>query len=181
MAEVAYQGESIVMARRTDWGAIWAGVFSFVAIWSVFGVLGFAIFTSVANPAAAQPVTGMGVGLGIWAVILTIIAMYVAGRETGRLAAVPNRHERLIHGMIMFGLSVVAVLVVTALGGIAFPGNATATGGVHSSYVLGLFAGMGWIGFASLFLGWLAAMGGASMAAPRIQQERISQQVRPAA
>ena len=177
MAELAYQAENIAMARRTDWGAIWVGVFTFIAIWSVFGVLGFAIFATIANPNTSGPVTGMG----IWAVILTMIAMYVAGLETGRLAAVGNRHDRLVHGMVMFGLSVMAALVITALGGIAINSNGI-SGGTHNSYVLDVFAGLGWIGFASLFLGWLAAMGGASMGAmDRIRSERPPQQVRSAA
>lgn len=174
MAELAYQGENIATARRTDWGAIWAGVFTFVAIWSVFGVLGFAIFATIADPNAPRPATGMG----IWAVILTIIAMYVAGLETGRLTAVGNRHDRLVQGMVTFGLSVVAALVITALGGIAI----SISGGTHNSYVLDVFAGRGWIGFASLFLGWLAAMGGASMGAmDRMRSERPPRQVRSAA
>ncbi len=95
-------------ASRTDWGAIWAGVFTFVAIWSVFGLLGLAIFASLGNPDVANRLMGMSLGMDIWAIVLTIIARYVAGRETGRLAAVGNRHDGLIHGMIMFGLSVIA-------------------------------------------------------------------------
>jgi hypothetical protein len=168
MAVVEYQNETIVDARRrTDWGAIWAGVFTFVAIWSVFGLLGMAIFASAANPRAAEPVTGMGVGIGIWAIVLTIIAMYVAGRETGRLAGVTNRHDGMIYGMIMFGLSVVATLVITVMGGNTLSGGAGVQATSHNPYLLDVFAGLGWIGFISLFLGWLAAMFGAAAGAVR--------------
>ena len=166
MAELAYRNENVVLARgRTDWGAIWGGVFTFVAIWSVFGVLGMAIFASVANPNTQNPVTGMSVGMGVWAVILTIIAMYVAGLETGRLAAVTSRHDGLVHGMIMFGLSVVAALVVSAIGGLSLSSGPGVAGGAYSPYILAVFADLGWIGFLALLLGWLAAMGGASQGA----------------
>jgi len=166
MAEIPYRNDTVVVtSSRTDWGAIWAGVFTFAAIWSVFGVLGTAVFASAANANAAHPVTDMSIGMGIWAVVLTIIAMYVAGRETGRLAAVTNRHDGLIHGMIMFGLSVIAALVLTSLGGMTLSTGAGTPGAAHSPYFLGMFAGLGWIGFLSLFLGWLAAMGGASTGA----------------
>ena len=37
--------------------------------------------------------------------------------------------------------------------------------GGHTPYLLGIFANLGWFGFLSLFLGWLAAMGGASTGA----------------
>jgi hypothetical protein len=184
MAEVTYSNVYASEARpRADWGAIWAGVFTFIAIWSVFGLLGTAIFASVANPNAARPVSGMSVGLGIWAIILTIIAMYVAGRETGRLAAVTNRHDGLIHGMIMFGLSVAAALLIIVLGGTALSGGTGVAAGTHSPYMLDIFSDLGWIGFVALFLGWLAALGGASTGAQRrvLQRERPVEQIRPAA
>lgn len=182
MADLAYENNIGIVRSRTDWGAIWAGVFTFVAIWSVFGLLGMAIFASAANPNAQNPVTGMSIGMGIWAIVLTIIAMYVAGRETGRLATVTNRHDGLIHGMIMFGLSVVAVLVVTALGGATLSGGTGVNGSAHSSYILTLFADLGWVGFIALFLGWLAAMGGASQgagSAPRSRPVARTEQAEP--
>jgi len=169
MADLAYRNEGFVYGTtRVSWGAIWAGVFTFVAIWSVFGLLGMAIFASNASPGAAAPVTGQSAGIAIWCIILTIIAMYVAGLETGRMAAVTNRHDGLIHGMIMFGLSVVAAIVLTVLGGALLSGGTgiQATS-AHSGYVLGIFADLGWSGFVALLLGWLAAMGGGSQGAGR--------------
>ena len=74
MATTTYNNHSVTLARaRLDWGAIWAGVFSFITIWSVFGMLGEAIFVSAANPNAPRPVTssGMSWGMGIWAIVLT--------------------------------------------------------------------------------------------------------------
>ena len=124
MANIAYNEVASYARGRTDWGAVWGGVFVFIAIWSVFGLLGMAIFASAANPEATRPVSGMGVGIGIWSIVLTIIAMYVAGRETGRLAGVTSRHDGLVHGMIMFGLSVMAILAITVLGGSTLTGGA---------------------------------------------------------
>lgn len=161
MAQLSYREENAAFFRRkTDWGAIWAGVFTFVAIFTVFGTLGVATFTSSANPNAARPVLGMSVGIGIWAIVLTIIAMYVAGRETSHLAAVNTRHDGLIHGMVMFGLSVIAVLIVAAIGGTAL--NSGTQNVSATPYVFTLAADLGWVGFAALFLGWLAALWGAS-------------------
>ncbi|HZR63983.1 MAG TPA: hypothetical protein VFA85_02490 [Terriglobales bacterium] len=182
MAQLTYTNESVaVRPPATDWRAIWAGVFTFIAIWSVFGFLGMAIFASSANPNAAQPIMGMSVGMGIWAIVLTIIAMYVAGLETGRLAAVTTRHDGLIHGMIMFGLSVASVIVLTVLAGSIF-GPQTSAAGTHSSYTLTLTADLGWMIFLCLFLGWLAAMGGASTGAGRRSSQKAQvQEIRSAA
>ena len=183
--DVAYRGTTNVAVRSTDWGAIWAGVFSFMAIWSVFGALGLAIFASNASLNAAQPVAGQGWGIGIWSIVLTIIAMYVAGRETGRLAGVDTRHDGMIHGLVMFGLSVVGALVLVSIGGSALSGGTGVNGGVHSGYVLSVASGLGWAGFVSLFFGWLAAMIGASSGvghkniASRVRE--IDREMRPAA
>lgn len=169
MADIAYRNEGFAYGTaRVSWGAIWAGVFTFVAIWSVFGVLGMAIFASNANPNATAPVTGQSAGIAIWSIILTIIAMYVAGVDTGRLAVVTNRHDGLIHGMIMFGLSVVAAIILTAVGGALLSGGTGIQSTIaHNGYVLGIFADLGWSGFVALLLGWLAAMGGGSQGAAR--------------
>ncbi len=160
--DVAYRGANVALRKSTDWGAIWAGVFSFMAIWSVFGALGLAIFASNASTNAARPITGQGWGIAIWSIVLTIIAMYVAGRETGRLAGVDNRHDGMIHGLVMFGLSVVGVLVLLTIGGSAINGGTGVGGNVHNGYALTIMSGLGWGGFLSLFFGWLAAMFGAS-------------------
>jgi hypothetical protein len=162
MADLTYRNESLAPRyRRTEWGAIWGGVFTYLAIWLVFGSLGLAIFASASNPTTTRSPLGMSVGLGIWAIVLTILAMYVAGRETARLAAVSSRHDGLMHGMIMFGLSMVATFILMVIGGNTL-NSANAVNVTTSPYVITVIAELGWMGFASLFLGWLAALFGAS-------------------
>lgn len=123
--DLTYRDDSMLYGGpgRLSWGAIWAGVFTFWAIWLVFEVLAFAIFGNRTNPNAAAPVAGQSAGIAIWTIILTIIAMYVAGRETGHAAAVTNRRDGLMHGMIMFGLAVVSVLLLTSLFGAVLSGG----------------------------------------------------------
>jgi len=142
--------QSYTYGPGTRWGAIWAGVFTFAAVWGVFETLGVAIFPST---------NGMSAGLQVWTVILTVIAMYVAGLETGRLAGIASRHDALVHGMIMFGLSAVSAVILLAIAtGVATGGNA-----VRSVYL----TGNQWGVFCAFFLGWLAAMGGASTGVAR--------------
>ena len=160
MADLAYRTSIPVGRSGTPWGAIWAGVFSFTAIWSIFGLLGEAIFASSASPGAAQPVSGMSVGMGVWSVILTMIAMYVAGRVTGHFSGVSHRGDGAVLGTTMFGLTVMAAFVVILLAGTTMAGYSAVPGSVHSSSMLTLFSTIGWAGFVSLFLGWLCAMGG---------------------
>lgn len=152
-------GDIGIRRMRTDWGAIWAGMFSFIAIWSVFGSLGLAIFASTATPTANHPVTGMAWGMGIWAIVLTIIAMYVGGRVTGHLAGLTRRQDGMLHGQIMFGLSCVAALILAVLAGNSLTGG---TGAAATAQSYAVVSGMGWAGFIALLLGWFAALGGAT-------------------
>ncbi len=154
MAEFIYREEEVkpVLLWHTDWSAIWAGAFVFTAIWAVFGALGVAIFASAFRPAEAG---AFAVGMGIWEIVLTIIAMYIAGRETARLAAINSRHAGVVYGMITFGLSLVAMAVLA----ICFSVAGFAVGPFILS--LGASAGLGWAGFLVLFFGWISAMSGA--------------------
>lgn len=183
MADLAYRNDIRLAHVETNWGAIWAGMFAFVAIWSVFGLLGEAIFASSANPNAAAPVTGMSAGMGAWSVILTIIAFYVAGRVTGALSGATNHREGMMYGMTVFGLCVIATILVIVIGGVALTSDTGVAGGVHSPYMLTVFSDIGWIGFIALFLGWLAAMGGAAHAtrARSVPANNNVRDIRPAA
>ncbi len=175
MADVSYPYAWNAAHPRIDWGAVWGGTFTFLAIWAVFGALGVAIFAGGFAPGAG---TGVSIGIGIWAIVLTVIALYVAGRETAHLAAVPTRHDGAIHGMIMFGLSVVSMLVLILLGASLSAG--TGARGAANSGSVDQLAGLAWAGFIALFLGWLAAMGGASTSVER-KPVANPQQIRPAA
>jgi len=183
MASTTYRNEALLVAQpRTNWGAIWAGLFAFAAIWSIFGLLGEAIFASFANPNVAHTVTGMSVGMAVWAIVLTIIAMYVGGRITGDLAGLTVRGQGAIYGTIMFGLAVIATILVVVMGGSALSGDTGVAGGVHSPYMLTVFADIGWAGFLALLLGWFGAMGGAVHAVKSVARPAENvRDIRPAA
>lgn len=83
----------------------------------------------------------------------------MAGRETGHLAGVANRHDGLIHGMMMFGLSVVGMLVLVSIGGSALSGGTGVNGTAHSPYILTVFADLGWLGFVASVLGLVGGHG----------------------
>ncbi len=162
MATIANRSVVAMDHEGPRWSAVWAGTFAFIAIWSVFGLLGEAIFASAASPNSPNPVgSGIGWGMGIWSIILTMIAMYVGGRVTAEFSGAMTRHEGTLAGMTMFGLSVTSVIVLVVLAGTALAGgNGVANAGKAS--IISTLTGLGWAGFVSLFLGWLCAMWGAS-------------------
>jgi hypothetical protein len=173
MADIVYRADDrTALPMQTNWGAVWSGLFTFIGIWAVFDLLGYAIFPRAANG-------GIDMAWGIWSIVLAAIAMFVAGRVTGTLAALRGS-SGVRHGMIMFGLSVAAAVVLTwassLLAGFSEPG--TMTRGVMPS----LFPHDAWVAFGTLFLGWLGAMFGASSAAaPKSEMAGSVKEIRPAA
>ena len=179
MGSIAYQPNE--NWDRMNWGAIWAGLFTFTAIWAVFGSLGFAIFASAATPQAAHPVSGMSWGIGIWSVVLTGIAMWVAGAATIRLARPASRGHKMVYANTMFGLAVAAVVILTAVAGATLAGGTGVNANPTGRYTLNIVSGLGWGGFISLLVGWLCAMGGAASVTESRRAERNVTPMRPAA
>jgi hypothetical protein len=175
MADLSVNGEGrSFLSGNTDWSAVWAGLFTFVGIWSVFELLGLAIF-----PAANADAK---VGLGIWSVILTAIAMFIAGRQTGSSARLRGPYDGARHGMIMFGLSLTAAIVLMMSGSVLLRDLPAVNTSGRSSDLVSVLTGSDWIPFAMLFLGWVGAIVGASSGGPSKTEERSNlTQMRPAA
>jgi hypothetical protein len=133
------------------WGAVFGGTFVYLAIMATFGALGAAIF---ANASGA-------LGPAIWMTILGILALYFAGRTAGHLAAVPDRDTGLYHGLVTFGMSVLATVLVLALALGSTTGNTGQAANQMSRWNFAHILGAGgWGLFLSLFLGMLAAIAG---------------------
>lgn len=144
-----------------SWGSIFAGCFIFLAIEVTFGLLGMAIFASAANPNAAA-IGGMSVGAGIWVVVLSIIAMYFAGKTASRVSGTTTRTLGMYHGLVTFGMSIFATILVAALTvGSTVAGNATLSRFSNNTLASAISTSGWWIFFACL-LGMIAASIGGS-------------------
>ena len=175
MADLSVNGEGrSVSSGSNDWSAIWAGLFTFVGIWSVFEMLGLAIFPAISGGAKA--------GVGIWSVILTAIAMLIAGRQTRSSARLSRRYDGVRHGMIMFGMSLTAAVVLLMSASVLLADFPAVNTSARSSDLVSVFTSSDWVPFAALFLGWIGAIVGASSRGPSKTEERSNvTQMRPAA
>lgn len=138
------------VSRGLSWSGIFAGTFLFVAIEVTFGVLGVAIF--------GLPMAGSRnpVGIGIWMVILSIIALYFAGKLASKVSGAITRNTGMYNGLVTFGMSIVAtILTVVAVVG-ATPFGGTQIGERLSNSTIG---GGYWL-FVALVLGCIAAGSG---------------------
>jgi hypothetical protein len=160
------------IASRISWPAIFAGTFVFLAIEVTFGVLGTAVFASAANPASTHPVTGMSAGIGIWLVILSIIALYFGGRAAGALSGTTNSHVAMYHGLATFGVSVfTSILVLAILLGSTTMAPAAHLANAGAATVGSMIATAGYWLFVALLLGMIAAAAGGSQAKAKPARE----------
>ena len=139
--------EDRVRRMGMSWSAVFAGAFVFLAIEATFTALAAAIFPS-------QVTTGMmGAGPGIWMIILSIISLYFGARAAAYLSGELRRLNGMYYGLVTFGLSIFASLLMAGMiaGSMA---NAAALPGM-------IMANAAWL-FVMMILGGIAAgIGGA--------------------
>ncbi len=93
----ALVGTSQPTGPRTSWGAIIAGVVTFLAVTVLLSLV-----------TAGIGLAGSGVGAGIWSIIALAIALAAGGYVTGALA----QRSGLLHGFLTWATSLVITLVL---------------------------------------------------------------------
>lgn len=99
---------------RLSWGAVFAGFIVATMIQIVLSLLGVAVGFTTWD--VGDPARDLGMGLGIWMAISALIALFVGGLTTGRLAGVLSRGDGALHGIVMWGLAGLVNLWLLASG-----------------------------------------------------------------
>lgn len=152
-------------APRTSWSGIFAGTFVFLAIELTFGILGLTIFSGSASPVAVGT-SGMNASFSIWMIVLSIVALYFAGRVAGHLSGAVRGLTGFYHGLVTFGMSCFASILVAS---IALSGAAQAASNpaqVSTTTLFDAAAKGGWALWLALLLGGIAACIGGTNAVP---------------
>jgi hypothetical protein len=106
-----------------SWSAIFAGAVLFVAIQLLLSILGAGIGLGFVNPGHADgaSATTLGTGAGLWWVGSTVLALIAGGYVAARLAGVSSRFDGTLHGLVVWGMSLLLTvyLLAGAVGGIA--------------------------------------------------------------
>ena len=107
---------------RVAWSAIFAGVVMVVGTELLLNSLGAGVGLGFVTPmTGGTPTPGsMGAGAGIWVLVSTIIAFVFSGFVAGRLAGAPTRFDGALHGLVVWGLTLLLALYLlgAAAGGI---------------------------------------------------------------
>lgn len=107
-------------AANASWGAIFAGVVTFLALLLVFGLVSAGLGLAESG----------GMAVGIWSAVALLIALAAAGFVSGALAV----RAGLLHGLVTWATSLVGLLVMVGWLGTSLLGAVGgAVGGVTQS------------------------------------------------
>ncbi len=122
---------------RISWGAIFAGVVLAVAVQLVLGILGTGIGLTMVDPVEGTTpgAAGFGIGAGVYWLVTTVLALGAGGYAAARVAGVHERFDALVHGLVVWGVTLILTLylLTSAVGGII--GGAFRTVGAVSGAV----------------------------------------------
>lgn len=106
--------------RRISWGAVIAGAVIAIAIHFLLSLLGVGIGLSTVDPAGSPEAESLGIGAGIWWVISSIISIIVGGYVAARLEGLPSRGDGIIHGVLVWAVTLLVMvwLLASAAGGL---------------------------------------------------------------
>jgi hypothetical protein len=132
---------------RLSWGSIFAGFAAATGIQVVLTTLGTAVGLAAFDPAEGDRASALGIGAALWFAVAAIISMYVGGLTTGRLAGVLTRGDGMLHGVLMWSVSVLfAIYLGSAGAGRVLGGVASLLGQTVSSVAGGAVSGAGMVG-----------------------------------
>lgn len=103
-----------VTGFRLSWGAVFAGLITAIVLQIVLTVLGLAIGFSAWDP--GEGLGAVGTGAWIWAILSALASLFVGGIVTGRLAGILTRPDGALHGLLMWGLSLIVGLWLVGSG-----------------------------------------------------------------
>lgn len=135
-----YEGGGIF--RRVSWGALFAGVVVALVVELVFTLLGLGIGLGSIKPASeAQPFSGIGIGAAIWLGLTTLIALFIGGWVTAKLAGSVRGLNGVLHSIVMWGLvSLLSFYLMTTAIGALVGGAASVIGKGLSAVTTGVAA-----------------------------------------
>lgn len=119
--------------RRASWGAIFAGMFVTIILQIMFTLLGIAV--GLAHIQKGQnPAESIGTSSGIWLLVTGLVSIWVGSCVAGRLCGGPRQADGMLHGIVTWSVSMVAMfaLLATTIGAV-LGGTVSLVGGAISS------------------------------------------------
>lgn len=107
--------ERDVIASPIGWSTIFAAAVVAAAVWLVLHLFGVGVGLTSIDPDDSSSLRAVGIGTGVWSLIAPIIALFIGGLVAGRVAPTINTLNAVIHGAVVWGLTMLASVVVMAM------------------------------------------------------------------
>ena len=108
-----------------SWGAIFGGAVAALGVGALLHSLGLALGLTSINPHNLSSLRPSGLFVGIWGLFSSLVALFVGGFVAARGAGALTRPSGVLHGLVMWGLTVVAgVWLLGNIASAAFSGVA---------------------------------------------------------
>lgn len=110
---------STIIATRPPlsvrWRSVFAGTaFALATAWVMY-LLGSALGFSMINPYSQEPTSGLGYAAA-WIFITWIISLFLGGLLAGRLSEHADRSSGLIHGILVWSISIILTITLGVIG-----------------------------------------------------------------
>jgi hypothetical protein len=103
---------------RVAWGGVWSGFLVGAGVFLLLSMLGLAIGVSTASigPTEQLDAGRLGTGAAIWSGLTLLIALFVGGLVATRSGMVHDRASGFIEGMLVWVLSILAIMYMAGSG-----------------------------------------------------------------
>jgi hypothetical protein len=98
---------------RFSWAAVFAGAIISLGIWLLLHVLGLGAGLTAIDPNDLGSLKGVGVGTGIWELVVPLIALFVGGLAAAKVAGPITRLGGAIHGAALWSLTTIITTLAT--------------------------------------------------------------------
>ena len=112
-APYASPAEDILATKRISWAAVIAAVILALAIQLVLNMIGAGFGFSAIDPLQGETpsATTFSIAAGIWMVVSSMFALFAGGWLASYLAGVTRDEDGTLHGLVIWGLSTVFVVL----------------------------------------------------------------------
>src|SRR5690349_21342143 len=93
-----------------SWGAIFGGAIAALGLWMMLSSFGAAVGLSSVDPQDPGSLKSAGIFTGIWNLLAAIGALLAGGLVAGRAGGAATRVGGALHGLVMWGLAVLAAV-----------------------------------------------------------------------
>jgi len=100
---------------KISWGGVFGGVLAGIGVLMLLSSLGLAVGISAADPRNPDG-EALGMGAAIWTGVTLLVSLFVAGWASTRLSMLWERTTAMFEGVLVWVLSMILILYMTASG-----------------------------------------------------------------